>query len=193
MYTKGRLDLRSSLSIDECVARLSRSGWTRKAKSDERQPVEGDLDVFRRIEDMTFVLDVRPSPRNRLPDVGDYRGTVFRGELHPCPVGTEVVIHFGPGLAAKTELLQLMVLPLFAFPFLALGVIRLAQGRSGGDLLLVGILVLLISLAGSAILWKFRERRTAAVRAKAEYVVKVLQRLLEAERTPESEYAGRHA
>lgn len=191
-YPELPVALRTELPLEECVARLGRTAWTGKARPGQWQPIQGDLDVFRRVKGNTFRLDARPTHRNKLIEsaLSDDDNPQFYGRLEDDAAGTRICGRFGSSEAGRTKTAATLLVPLFGLAFPIIAVLNIVRG-SGAVLvpLLMG-LVWFVSLAVSVVgLASKSGRRYEGMRAEGEYVVGALSRLLEA-RPADDERAG---
>ncbi len=101
------LTLYTDLDTEECIRRLSASGWAGKPKPRSWQPTAMDRDIFRRVTGATFQLDSRaadfPAPassggRFHFPQY-------FHGTLTPERHGTRITGYYGASPRDKWDMI----------------------------------------------------------------------------------------
>lgn len=84
----GKVVLYTDLPIDECVRRLSASGWAGEARPDRWQPTATDRDLFRLLDGQRFQLVTRDV--HLAPGSARALGARFHGTLTPDGRGTRI-------------------------------------------------------------------------------------------------------
>ena len=169
----------TTLSIEECVARLAATGWTGAAKPGRWQPTTADADVFRKVEGHRFQLADRRMQGND-PEAF-YQA--FQGSLERQDHGTLITGSYGSTGSGVANLPpRLLIGALMMVVFVVINLVNFLRGVAGAWPLLVLGLVGVLLLART-IAWVFSLQRVGGDRHE-ERVARALMELLEAKELP---------